>query len=98
MPDRIALNGAALAVVVIMMLAELRLSRRNERDLVARGATEAVDPAYSMMRWAYPGAFIAMAVEGALLGVAVGAAAIVGAALLVAAKLFKFWAIATLGS
>ena len=98
MPDRTAVNGAALAVIVIIMLAELRLSRRNERDLVARGATEAVDPGYPTMRWAYPGAFIAMAIEGAVLDVYVGVATIAGGAVLLAAKLFKFWAIVTLGS
>ena len=98
MPDRVAVNGATLAAVVIVMLAELRLSRRNERDLVAHGAIEAVDPAYSTMRWAYPGAFVAMAVEGAVLGAGIGAATVAGVFVLVAAKLFKFWAIATLGS
>jgi methyltransferase len=98
MPDRIAVNGAALAVIVVIMLAELRLSGRNERHLLARGATEAVDPGYPTMRWAYPGAFVAMAIEGALTGVHLGVATIAGGAVLLAAKLFKFWAIATLGS
>lgn len=91
------LSIAALTVAVVFMLAELALSRRNERILVARGAVEAPDPVYGTMRWAYPGAFVAMAVEGMLRAPDVGAATLGGVAVFGAAKLFKFWAIATLG-
>ena len=50
------------------------------------------------MAWAYPGLFVVMAVEGALVGPAPGVATLVGAALLGASKALKFWAIATLGT
>jgi methyltransferase len=73
------------------------LSRRNERILVARGAVEPLDPVYRTMRWAYPGAFLAMALEGALVGPAAGAVAVTGVLIIAAAKILKIWAIATLG-
>ena len=88
---------AALAVIIAFMLGELALSRRNERILIARGAVEPPDPVYRTMRWAYPGAFVAMAVEGAVLGPSAGAVALAGVLIIVMAKLLKFWAIATLG-
>ena len=87
----------ALVVIIAFMLGELALSRRNERILIARGVVEPPDPVYRTMRWAYPGAFVAMAVEGAVLGPAAGAVALAGILIIVAAKLLKFWAIATLG-
>jgi methyltransferase len=88
----------SLVAVVAMMLGELRLSRAHERALLARGAVEPPDPAYSAMRWAYPGAFVAMALEGLAAPGPPGAAAAAGAALLLAAKALKYWAIASLGS
>ena len=88
---------AALAVIIAFMLGELALSRRNERILIARGAVEPPDPVYRTMRWAYPGAFVAMAVEGAVFGPSAGAVALAGVLIIAAAKLLKFWAIATLG-
>jgi len=88
---------AALAVIIAFMLGELALSRRNERILIARGAVEPPDPVYRTMRWAYPGAFVAMAVEGAILGPSAGVVALAGVLIIAAAKLLKFWAIATLG-
>jgi methyltransferase len=88
---------AALAVVLVLMLLELSVSTRNERVLVARGATAPHDPVYATMRWAYPSAFAAMAVEGALNAPAPPWLVMAGAMVFVAAKLFKYWAIATLG-
>jgi methyltransferase len=88
----------ALTIVLLMMLGELWLSRINERELRRRGAIEPRDEAYRMMRWAYPGVFIVMAVEGALWGPTPANTAIAGAVLLVVSKAFKFWAIASLGS
>jgi methyltransferase len=92
------LSAAALAVVIACMLAELALSRRNERLLVARGAVQPPDPVYNIMRWAYPGTFVAMAAEGAIVGRELDALALIGVTVLAAAKLLKFWAIATLGT
>ncbi len=86
-----------LLAVVVMMLGELWLSTSNERVLLANGAVEADDPVYSMMRIAYPGVFIAMAVEGVISGVELGPLTFAGVALMFLAKALKFWAIASLG-
>lgn len=88
---------AALTTVLAIMLGELLWSRRNERRLLARGAVAVDDPVYGSMRWAYPGAFVAMALEGALGGPPPAAATVSGLAVFAAAKLLKFWAIAVLG-
>lgn len=87
----------SFAIVIVVMLGELARSRRNERRLLARGAVEPEDPVYKTMQWAYPGVFAAMAFEGAIAGAAPGSVAAAGAAVLVAAKALKFWAIAALG-
>lgn len=87
----------ALAVVGSFMLAELSLSQRHERALRKRGAVAGDDPVYPTMRWAYPGAFAAMAVEGALTGPPPPAIAAAGLAIFAAAKALKYWAIVSLG-
>ena len=97
MPLQVTISAAALAVVVAAMLGELRVSRRNERILRARGAVEPPDPVYRTMQWAYPAVFIAMAVEGAMAGGEPGTATLAGLAVFVVGKLIKYWAIATLG-
>jgi methyltransferase len=88
---------AALAVALLLMLVELWLSTRNERALRARGAIDAPDPVYSTMRLAYPGVFMAMAVEGLWAEPVPAAVLVAGIAVFVAGKAFKSWAIATLG-
>lgn len=88
---------AALALVIALMLVELVISTRNERMLLARGAIAPADPVYETMRWAYPGVFVAMAVEGVLSAPAPPALVVAGAVVFTSAKLFKFWAITTLG-
>ena len=92
------LSAAALAVVIACMLAELALSRRNERLLFARGAVAPPDPVFRIMRWAYPGTFLAMAAEGAIAGSEPDTLALTGVTVLAAAKVLKFWAIARLGT
>ena len=87
-----------LLAVLVMMLAELWLSISNERVLRANGAIEADDPVFAVMRLAYPGVFIAMAIEGAIGGVQPGPMVFAGVALMFAAKALKFWAIASLGT
>ena len=87
----------ALAVVAILMLVELAISTRNERILRSRGAIAPHDPVYTTMRWAYPAVFVAMAVEGVLSAPATRVLVVAGAVVFAASKLFKFWAIATLG-
>ena len=87
-----------LAAVLVMMLAELWLSMSNERVLRANGAIEADDPVFAVMRLAYPGVFVSMAVEGAIDGVQPDAMVFTGVAVMFAAKALKFWAIASLGT
>ena len=87
----------ALAVVILLMLVELRISTGHERALLRRGAIAPPDPVYRTMKWAYPAVFAAMAVEAILLGSSPRPLLVAGIALFLAAKAFKFWAIATLG-
>jgi methyltransferase len=89
--------SVSLLVVMLIMGAELLLSRRNEHRLRAMGASEPPDDVYRMMRWAYPAAFVLMAVEGAAIGPAPGRMTGIGVAVLVASKLLKAWAMASLG-
>jgi len=91
------LSITALIIVLAIMLGELRWSQRNERALLRKGAVAADDPAYATMRWAYPGAFVAMALEGVLTGTPRSEVVSAGAVLFVAAKALKVWAIASLG-
>ena len=88
----------SLLVVLLMMIAESRVSRRNEQRLRRRGAIEPPGDVYSTMRWAYPAAFVAMAAEGAILGPPPGAITVAGALLLGASKALKWWAMASLGT
>jgi methyltransferase len=97
-PLAVAVPLIVLLAVLVMMLAELWLSTSNERALRANGAIEATDPVYAVMRIAYPGVFIAMALEGALSGAEPAAMTFIGVALMFAAKALKFWAIASLGT
>jgi methyltransferase len=105
---RVVISAIALGIVLAMMVGELWLSQRNERILLARGAVEPPDPVYATMRWAYPAAFVAMALEGMLggrepglperlYGIPWGVAALVGGVIFAIGKLVKYWAIATLG-
>ena len=90
--------ATSLLAVLLMMLGESLISRRHERQLRQRGAVEPPDDVYAMMRWAYPGAFVVMAVEGALFGPADTPIVLAGALLLGAAKALKWWAMASLGT
>jgi methyltransferase len=89
--------ATALAVVLVLMLGELWLSMRNERKLLERGAFATPDPVYSSMRPAYPGVFLAMAVEGMLSPPVSANVLAAGMAVFLAGKAVKAWAIATLG-
>lgn len=92
-----AVSLVSLAAVLVMMLGELRHSRANERRLLRMGAVRPPDPVYPAMQWAYPGVFVAMAIEGALGDRGPGAWTAAGGVLLIAAKALKYWAIAALG-
>jgi methyltransferase len=79
------------------MVGEAVLSAHNESRLRARGAVEAPDDVYRAMRWAYPASFVAMAIEGALVGPASREMLVAGLAMLGLAKGLKVWAISSLG-
>src|SRR5688572_24687693 len=97
MESPLLMASVALGAVLAMMLVELRISRRNERLLRDSGAVEAPQDVYARMQWAYPGAFVAMALEGAIFGSGPGLSTLVGALLMVLSKAVKYWAVASLG-
>jgi methyltransferase len=93
----ISLLSIALAVYAPMIV-EARRARRHELAQLARGGVEPPDDVYKMMRVAYPGAFLAMLLEGAWRGGPPAAATVAaGATVFVLAKSLKWWAILTLG-
>jgi methyltransferase len=83
--------------VVLMMLGESLISRRHERTLRLQGAVEPSGDVYATMQWAYPGAFVAMAVESALLGPPEGRMLLTGALIMAVSKGLKWWAMTSLG-
>jgi methyltransferase len=87
----------SLAVVLAMMLAELRVSRLHERALMRRGAIAPADPVFGTMRWAYPAVFVFMALEGAVAPGPVPTLRLLGIVVFAVGKLLKWWAMATLG-
>ncbi|MSO49945.1 MAG: hypothetical protein EXQ49_08595 [Acidobacteria bacterium] len=96
----------AVAVVIGVLLAETRLSMRNETRLRARGAVEPKGDVYLWLSVIYPAAFLMMGGEGLwrasrVAGAVVDPSApswwVAGLLLLVASKALKYWAIANLG-
>lgn len=85
------------AIVFVLMLAELRLSRANERALRAQGAIEPADDVYAAMAWAYPIGFLAMGIEGGMRGRPPGVVTAIGVLVFASAKALKYWAMASLG-
>ena len=94
----VGLAVIVLAIVLGAMLVELWVSQKNEREFRLQGAVDAPDPVYAVMRWAYPGAFVAMAVEGGLSGALFGWQTPAGIVVFVLAKALKVWAIRSLGT
>ena len=84
-------------VVFGFLIVEALRAASNERAQRARGGHEPAGDVYNIMRVVYPGAFLAMFVEGALRGATPAAAVLAGALLFLAAKLLKWWAILSLG-
>ena len=97
MPPAASIALLALFAVLLIMAGESVLSRHNERVLRQRGAVEPADDVISVMRWAYPGCFVAMAIEGAWAGPTSPPALSLGLAIFGFAKALKMWAISTLG-
>jgi methyltransferase len=88
-----------LAIVFVPMIAEARLSKENERVLRAAGALEPPGDVYAVMQVAYPACFLLPIAEAWIRDRewTASAVAIFGAAVFVAAKILKYWAIASLG-
>jgi methyltransferase len=94
-----------IALVYGLMLAELRVSRHNERWLRAQGAVEPRGDVYLAMAWLYPLAFFVMGLEGVWRAAGQTnqspgsgpAWAASGVLLFVASKALKYWAIRSLG-
>ena len=80
------------------MLVETLRASANERAQRARGGIEPAGDVYAVMRVVYPGAFLAMFLEGAARAAPPSAAVLAGALLFLAAKLLKWCAILSLGS
>ena len=86
-----------LIVVYAPMLLEALRASRNERAQRALGGIEPADDVYTLMRVAYPGAFLAMIVEGMLRGGPPRPVLLSGVVVFAIAKTLKWWAILTLG-
>ena len=98
MPPPLVIVVTSLVIVFVIMVVELRISLAHERELFRAGAIEAPDPVYATMRWAYPGTFVAMALEGLVTSSPPGLLTVAGAAVFIAGKALKAWAIASLGT
>ena len=89
---------ALTAVVIFAFMAiEARRAALNERTQRAAGGLEPPGDVYPLMQLAYPGAFVAMIVEGAMRGGGPALVAALGIVVFAAAKALKWWAILTLG-
>jgi len=98
MRPAVAIAVITIVASLLIMVGEAILSAFNEKQLRARGAIEPEGDVISLMRLAYPGAFIAMGIEGALTGPASRDILMIGLALFGLAKALKVWAISSLGS
>ena len=90
-------QAVTLAVIFGVMLAEFRVSLRNDAWLDAHGATAPTESQYPFMAAAYPASFLLMAAEAWWRGDGPGAFFLSGVVLFIGAKALKFWAIGSLG-
>src|SRR4026208_854301 len=97
-PPAISIAFITIVAALLIMAGEAGLSAVSEKVLRARGAIEPHDDVINMMRWAYPGAFVVMGIEGALTGPAPRDVLMGGLALFGLAKALKIWAMSSLGS
>jgi methyltransferase len=97
MPPAVSIALLTAVAVLLIMAGEAALSAHNESVLRARGAVEPTDDVYSVMRWAYPVCFAAMAIEGALSGPAGNNVLSSGLAVFGMAKALKMSVISALG-
>ncbi len=94
---RAAWSAGLIAVVFGLLVVEARRAALNERQQRARGGIEPRGDVYRWMQLAYPGAFAAMIVEGALSELPARGVMLFGLACLVGGKVLKWWAIIALG-
>ena len=97
MSPSISIAVVTLLAVLLIMGGEAGLSAFNERVLRARGAVGPSGDVLAPMVWAYPACFVAMAIEGALLGPAPPRVLVGGLVLFGLSKALKLWVISTLG-
>lgn len=97
MPADLLFLVSLIALAFVPMIVEARISVANDRKLRGAGAVEPDGDVYRWMQAAYPGCFLIMLVEAWWRGSALTTVAIIGAAVFLAAKALKYWAIATLG-
>ena len=98
MPPPFYLAELILPLIVFgAMLVEARRAAANERVQRARGGREPSGDVYAIMRIAYPGAFLAMFAETAGRPAPPTPVVLAGAAVFLAAKALKWWAIHSLG-
>ena len=98
MRPAIAIALLTTIAALLIMAGEAVLSSYNERLLRARGAIEPEGDVIGSMRWAYPGAFVLMGIEGALTGPAPPNVLLGGLALFGFANALKIWAMSSLGT
>ena len=87
----------AFALVFAPMLLEAAISARHDRELRSRGALEPQDDVFRAMQLGYPAAFLVMVLEAWWRQPHFDRVFAAGLAVFAAAKLLKYWAIATLG-
>lgn len=97
MPVAAIIALGTLVAVLAVMAGEAVLSAHNAAVLRARGAVEPAGDVHHIMQFAYPLGFVALAIEGALLGPAPPPALAAGILIFGLAKALKAWAISTLG-
>lgn len=98
MNPAVAVAALTTIALLLIMAGEAVLSSFNEKLLRARGAIEPPGDVIGVMRVVYPGAFVAMGIEGMVSGPAPADVLLIGLALLGLAKALKIWAITSLGS
>jgi methyltransferase len=90
------MSGLLFFLAFVPMILEARLSARHDAILRSRGASEPAGDVYRLMQVCYPGAFLAMLIEGWFRSPDADGLFSLGIALFTAAKALKYWAIATL--
>jgi methyltransferase len=98
MPLSVILFLALLLAVAAMRIVELRISKRHQQDMAARGAAKAKDPIFRWMAMFHTLVLVGAAAEVVLLRRSfLPALAIPATALFVIANIVRWWVIRTLG-